>query len=97
MWQRWQRTPPSPLTLRCCALCSDEDHGYNGVCSALVKTIATHLALMFALVMLSIHVSDLHANAKAKAFLVMVIVTVVTNTKTRIGKKHCQWHNRPQG
>ena len=77
--------------------CSDEDHGYNGVCSALVKTIATHLALMFALVMLSIHVSDLHANAKAKAFLVMVIVTVVTNTKTRIGKKHCQWHNRPQG
>ena len=70
--------------------CSDEDHGYNGVCSALVKTIATHLALMFALVMLSIHVSDLHANAKAKAFLVliivMVIVTAVTNTKTRIEK-----------
>ena len=69
---------------------SDEDHGYNGVCSALVKTIATHLALMFALVMLSIHVSDLHANAKAKAFLVMVIVmvivTVVTNTKTKIEK-----------
>ena len=73
---------------------SDEDHGYNGVSSALVKTIATHLALMFALVMLSIHVSDLHANAKAKAFLVliivMVIVTAVTNTKTRIEKKHCQ-------
>ena len=70
--------------------CSDEDHGYNGVCSALVKTIATHLALMFALVMLSIHVSesDLHANAKAKAFvvMVMVIVTAVTNTKTRIEK-----------
>ena len=41
---------------------------------------------MFALVMLSIHVSDLHANAKAKAFLVMVIVTVVTNAKTRIEK-----------
>ena len=53
-----------------------------------MKTIATHLALMFALVMLSIHVSDLHANAKAKAFLVMIIVmvTVVTNTKTRIEK-----------
>ena len=57
----------------------------------MVKTIATHLALMFALVMLSIHVSDLHANAKAKAFLVMVIVmvivTAVTNAKTRIEKK----------
>ena len=52
-----------------------------------MRTIATHLALMFALVMLSIHVSDLHANAKAKAFLVMVIVTPVTNTKTRIEKK----------
>ena len=53
-----------------------------------MKTIATHLALMFALVMLSIHVSDLHANAKAKAFvvMVMVIVTAVTNTKTRIEK-----------
>ena len=53
-----------------------------------MRTIATHLALMFALVMLSIHVSDLHANAKAKAFLVMIIVmvTVVTNTKTRIEK-----------
>ena len=53
-----------------------------------MKTIATHLALMFALVMLSIHVSDLHANAKAKAFLVMVmvIVTVVTNAKTRTEK-----------
>ena len=55
-----------------------------------MRTIATHLALMFALVMLSIHVSDLHANAKAKAFLVliivMVIVTAVTNTKTRIEK-----------
>ena len=53
-----------------------------------MRTIATHLALMFALVMLSIHVSDLHANAKAKAFvvMVMVIVTAVTNTKTRIEK-----------
>ena len=61
-----------------------------------MRTIATHLALMFALVMLSIHVSDLHANAKAKAFLVMVIVTPVTNTKTRIEKNIANYTTDPR-